>query len=374
MGGPVRITDVKLIPFRRPLEGKAKDVMIKGQSLLPHITEFVAIQLLTDEGVTGESLSLGGGLGMAHYLSNTIKPLLIGRDPAQREAIWQDMWDLNRLWFTPLFAIGIMDVALWDLYGKSVGKPVHEILGTYRTKLPVYASSMTKPTIEAFAEEALKYKAMGYHGYKLHVVGSDPKEDIKACAAVRKAVGDDWALMIDSVSAYNQTDALRVGRALEELDFEWYEEPLRDYDLHGYKMLADKLDIPILAAEVNEGSIFTMSEFIAQRAIDIARADVAFKGGVGAVKKIAGMAEAFGLNLEVHNNANQMLEAANIAVAMSIKNTKYYEQLVPEQLFQFGVKELIHVDREGYVHVPTGPGIGVELDWDFVNKYKLGEM
>ena len=74
------------------------------------------------------------------------------------------------------------------------------------------------------------------------VVGSDPKDDIKACAAVRKAVGDDWALMIDAVSAYNQTDALRVGRTLEELDFEWYEEPLRDYDIHGYKMLADILD------------------------------------------------------------------------------------------------------------------------------------
>jgi L-alanine-DL-glutamate epimerase-like enolase superfamily enzyme len=370
----MKITDVKLTPFRRPLEGKAKDVMIKGQSLLPHITEFVAIQILTDEGITGESLSLGGGLGMAHYLSNTIKPLLIGRDPAHREAIWQDMWDLNRLWFTPLFAIGIMDVAVWDLYGKSVGKPVHEILGTYRTKLPTYASSMTKPSNEAFAEEALKYKAMGYHGYKLHVVGRDAKEDIKACAAVRKAVGDDWALMIDAVSAYNQTDALRVGRALEELDFEWYEEPLRDYDIHGYKMLADKLDIPILATEVNEGSIFTIPEYITERAIDITRADVAFKGGVGAVKKIAGMAEAFGMNLEVHNNANQMLEAANIAVAMSIKNTKYYEQLVPEQLFQFGVKEILRVDNEGYVHVPTGPGIGMELDWDFVSKYKLGEL
>lgn len=369
----MKITDVKLTPFRRPLGGKAKDVMIKGQSLLPHITEFVAIEIRTDAGVTGEGLSLGGGLGMAHYLSNTIKPLLIGRDPAQREAIWQDMWELNRLWFTPLFAIGIMDVALWDLYGKSIGQPVHEILGTYQTKLPTYASSMTKPTVEAFVEEALKYKEMGYHGYKLHVVGR-PDEDIKACRAVRKAVGDDWALMIDVVSAYNQTDALRVGRVLEELAFEWYEEPLRDYDIHGYKMLAQALDIPILAVEVNEGSIYTMPEYITERAIDIVRADVAFKGGVGQVKKAAALAEAFGMNLEVHNNANPILEAANLAVACSIKNTKYYEQLVPESLFQFGVEELIHVDKQGYAHVPKGPGFGMKLDWDFINAHKLGEL
>ena len=369
----MKITNVRLVPFRRPLEGKAKDVMIKGQSLLPHITEFVAIRLETDEGITGESLSLGGGLGMAHYLSNTIKPLLIGRDPADRELIWQDMWELNRLWFTPLFAIGIMDVAVWDLYGKSVGRPLHEILGTYRKKLPTYASSMTEPTIQAFVDEALKYKSMGYHGYKLHVVGR-PDEDIRACTAVRKAVGDDWALMIDVVSAYNQTEALRVGRAIEELGFEWYEEPLRDYDIHGYRMLADKLDIPILAVEVNEGSVYTMTEYITQRAVDILRADVAFKGGVGQVKKAAALAEAFGLNLEVHNNANPMLEAANIAVAMSIRNTKYYEQLVPETLFQFGVKRGIHVDEEGYVHVPDGPGLGVELDWEFVERYKLAEL
>ncbi|GGC65333.1 enolase C-terminal domain-like protein [Chelatococcus reniformis] len=369
----MKITDVKLVPFRRPLGGKAADVMIKGQSLLPHITEFVAIRIETDEGITGESLSLGGGLGMAHYLANSIKPLLIGRDPAQREAIWQDMWELNRLWFTPLFAIGIMDVAIWDLYGKSVGRPVHEILGTYQTKLPTYASSMTKPRVEDFVEEALRYKERGYHGYKLHVVGR-PNEDIKACQAVRKAVGDDWALMIDVVSAYNQTDALRVGRALEELGFVWYEEPLRDYDIHGYKMLAQALDIPILAVEVNEGSIFTMPEYITDRAIDILRADVAFKGGIGAVKKAAGLAEAFGMNLEVHNNANPVLEAANLAVACSIKNTTYYEQLVPEPLFQFGVEELIRVDGEGFAHVPQGPGLGMKIDWDFVDKHKLGEL
>jgi L-alanine-DL-glutamate epimerase-like enolase superfamily enzyme len=368
----MKITEVKLTPFRRPLDA-AKDVMIKGQSLLPHITEFVAVEILTDEGVTGECLSLGGGMGMAHYLANTIKPLLIGRDPAQRELIWQDMWELNRLWFTPLFAIGIMDCAIWDLYGKSVGKPVHELLGNYRDKLPAYASSMTKPSVQAFVDEALRYKEMGYHGYKLHVVGR-PDEDIKACRAVRKAVGDDWALMIDVVSAYNQTDALRVGRVLEELNFEWYEEPLRDYDLHGYKMLAANLDIPILAAEVNVGSIFTMQEFVTNRALDILRASVAFKGGIGPTKKAAALAEAFGLNVEIHNDANPMLEGANLAVAMSIKNTKYYEQLVPEKLFQFGVKEQIQVDREGYIHAPTGPGIGVELDWEFINRYKLADM
>lgn len=369
----MKITDVRLVPFRRPLPGKAKDVMIKGQSIAPHLSEFVAIQIRTDEGLTGESLSLGGGQGMAHYLSNTIKPLLIGRDPADREAIWQDMWELNRLWFTPLFAIGIMDVALWDLYGKSVGQPIHKLLGGYRTKLPVYASSMTKPSVEAFVEEALKYKEMGYHGYKLHVVGR-PNEDIAACRAVRRAVGDDWALMIDVVSAYNQTDALRVGRALEELDFEWYEEPLRDYDIHGYKMLAQALDIPILAVEVNEGSIYTMTEYITERAIDIVRGDVAFKGGVGQLKKAAALAEAFGMNLEIHSNANPVLEAANLSVACSIRNTTYYEQLVPEGLFNQGTEAPIRIDREGYAHVPEGPGLGMKIDWDFIEAHKHAEL
>ncbi|MGD9665634.1 MAG: enolase C-terminal domain-like protein, partial [Novosphingobium sp.] len=153
-----------------------------------------------------------------------------------------------------------------------------------------------------------------------------------------------------------------------------YEEPLRDYDIHGYKMLADTLDIPIAGVEVNEGSLYTTPEYIVQRAVDIVRSDVSFKGGVGQVKKTAALAEAFGLNLEIHTNPNPLLDATNLQVALSLKNSDFFEQLIPESLYDFGVKETVHIDKEGFAHAPKGPGHGIEIDWDFVNRYKILEL
>ena len=188
---------------------------------------------------------------------------------------------------------------------------------------------------------------------------------------MRKAVGDDWPLMIDVAGNYNHQQALMVGKVLEELSYHWYEEPLRDFDLHGYRMLADKLDIPICGVEVVGGSMYTTPEYITTRAVDIVRADVSFKGGIGPLKKIAGLCEAFGMNLEVHTNANTLIDAANLHVIASIPNTEYYEQLVPEALFTLAGVEKIHIDREGFAHVPQGPGIGARIDWELVERYKV---
>jgi L-alanine-DL-glutamate epimerase-like enolase superfamily enzyme len=369
----VKIKDIKLTAFRRPTDASGKDMMIKGFSVRSLLSEIVAVQVFTDEGFVGENLSLGGGLGLAHYIAHNIKPMLIGRDPEYLEALWQDMWELNRLWFTPQFAIGTVEVALWDLFGKILNRPIYKILGAYRDKLPVYGSSMTKETAALFVEEALKYKERGFHGYKLHPVG-EPKFDIACCLAVRKAVGDDYTLMLDAVSAYNQGQALYVGRAIEEMGFYWFEEPMREYDIHGYRMLADKLDIPIMGVENNEGGLYTTAEFITTRAIDIVRSDVTLKYGVGQVKKTAALAEAFGMNLEVHTNPNPMLDAANLQVALTIKNTDFFEQFVSEHIVRYGVKEWLQIDKEGYVHPPRGAGHGLEIDWDFVNAHTISVL
>lgn len=366
------IEDVKLTVFRRPSKG-SDATMIKGQDIANLHAEVVAVQIIDTDGRVGETLSMGGGLGLGHYIAATVKPLLIGRDPAHREAIWQELWDLDRLWFSPLFTIGTMDTALWDLYGKQMNAPIHELLGTYRTKLPTYASSLTHAVVEEFVDEALKFKEQGFHAYKLHVLG-EPDFDIECCQAVREAVGDRYKLMVDVVAGYNQVDALRVGYALDDLNFHWYEEPLRDYDLSGYKMLADKLRTPIAGTETNEGGLGARADFIASRAVDIVRADPSLTYGIGHTKKIAALAEAFGMNLEVHTNPNPMMDAAALQVACSLKNTEFFELLVPREAFDFGVQEPVFVDPEGYAHAPDGPGLGINIDWDYVNANKIAEL
>lgn len=370
----MKITDVRIISYRPPMpEGFSSPTLYGGQSIEAYITDFLLVQLVTDEGVTGEVVSAYGGLSLGHSIADRLRPILIGRDPAYREAIWQDMWRLDRLNYTTQFAIGTVDVALWDLYAKGLNAPLHQLLGAVRDKVPVYASSMEHPTAEMFAEEAVRFKELGYQGYKLHVWG-DAKRDVKLVETVRDAVGGDYTLMIDVAGNYNHVDALRVGRVLEELDYHWYEEPLRDFDLHGYRMLADKLDIPIAAVEVAPGAMYTTPEYITTRAVDIVRADVSFKGGVNQLKKTAALCEAFGMNLEVHTNASTIIDAANLHVIASMPNTEFYEQLVPTELFTLGGVEKIHIDSEGFAHVPEGPGIGAQVDWDLVEHYKVAEL
>lgn len=369
----MKIEDVKLTAFRRPLPGSASELTIKGQSIAPYVTDFLAVQIITDEGITGEAISGYGGLSLGHSIADRIRPFLIGQDPGMREAFWQEIWALNRLLYTTQFAIGTVDVALWDLYGKSVGEPIYRLLGGVHEKLPAYASGMSFNDAQGFVDDALKYKEKGYQGYKLHVLGK-PKADLAACVAVREAVGDDFTLMIDVAGAYNQTEALRVGRVLDELKFHWYEEPLRDFDLHGYKMLADKLDLPIMAGEVMPGAMYTTPEYIVTRAIDTVRGDVSFKGGISQLKKMGSLAEAFGMNMEIHTNANSHIDAANLHVAASLFNTEFFEQLVPEHFFQFEVCDPIVIDGEGFAHVPQGPGVGLPLDWDFIERYKVADL
>ncbi|MGV9861762.1 enolase C-terminal domain-like protein [Rhodococcus koreensis] len=365
----MKIDDVKITVFRRPGDG----TKIKGQSMQHLTADIVALQIITDEGHVGETLSLGGGMGMGHYLASSIKPMLIGRNPLEREAIWKDMWDLNRLWFSPLFMVGTADVALWDLYGKIKNSPIHEVLGTFRTKIPTYASSMTLSSPEAFVEEALKFQELNYHGYKLHVLG-DPDFDIECCTAVREATRDDFKLMVDVVAGYDQAQALRVGRALQEMGYHWFEEPLRDYDLAGYRMLTEKLDIRIAGTETNEGGLLARAEFVASNACDIVRADPSFTYGIGHTKKIGALAEAFGKNLEIHTNPNPMMDAAALHVALSLPNTEFFEQLVPTETFNFAVDQPVQIDSQGYAVAPDGPGLGVNIDWDYVNKYKIAEL
>jgi L-alanine-DL-glutamate epimerase-like enolase superfamily enzyme len=139
-------------------------------------------------------------------------------------------------------------------------------------------------------------------------------------------------------------------------------------------MLADKLDIPIIAGEVMPGALYTTPEYILTRAIDIVRGDVSFKGGVGQLRKLGALAEAFGMNIEVHTNANSLIDTANLHVAASMANTEFFEQLVPTHFFNFEATDEIVIDSEGYAHVPDGPGLGLSIDWDFIERYKVAEI
>ncbi len=361
----MKITDVKVQCYSYPTPP------LRGTQFgtTEHAT---LVRVLTDEGVEGNAVgrALGGASGrlLADGVLATARPKVLGEDAFQREKVWQKLWALDRSSHLQIFATSVIDVALWDIAGKALGAPVWKLLGGYRDKVPVYASSARLPRVEDYVAEALHYRARGFPAYKLHPF-ADPVRDVEVCRAVREAVGPGMALMLDASCEYDHEQALRVGRELEKLDFYWYEEPINAYDVRGYTELCRTLEIPIIAAETVAGSMRSTAQYIDQRAADILRADVYWRGGITATMKTAHLCESFGIKTELHHGASPLMDIANLHCACAMKNCDYIEVLVPEERYRYGLKSYIEVDAQGYVRPPSGPGLGADIDWDFIENH-----
>ena len=196
--------------------------------------------------------------------------------------------------------------------------------------------------------------------------------------ALRDAVGDDMTLMSDPVAEYTLDQAIAVGRDLERLHYKWLEEPFRDFELYKYTRLCEALDIPIAATETTRGAHWGVAQVIAQKAADIVRADVSWKDGITGTLKICHMAEAFGINCEIHTTTMNFMDLVNLHVSCAVRNCEYFEYFVPEEDFRFPMKGLLPIDENGIIHVPQTPGIGGELDWELIEKqchsYRKQEM
>ena len=332
----------------------------------------VAIE--TDEGVTGHSFlgsAFQGADEFAGQVLQRLKPLVMGRNPLDSGAIWQELWSRNRR-VAPT-AICAVDVALWDIAGKVAGLPIHRLLGTCREKAPAYASSASMSDPQQYVDEALSFRERGWQAYKIHPQRS-PTRDLEICAAVKRALGDSMVLMLDSMWAYGYEQALRVGLAIQEMGFYWYEDPLAEDDLYGYVKLKQKLNIPILATEYSPGGLYGYTTWILERATDMLRGDVAVKAGLTPMIKIAHLAEAFRMKCEIHHGGNSLNNAANLHLTMAIPNCEYFEVLLPDEAQKHGLVREIEVDREGFVHAPTEPGLGYAIDWELVERNTVGVL
>jgi len=296
---------------------------------------------------------------------------VLGQDPLERERLWQALWQRNRT--TTQRAIGAMDVALWDLGGKIAGLPIHRLIGGYRDSVPAYASSAVLPSVEAYADEAGRFKADGWTAYKIHPP-TEPAVDIAVCQAVRRAVGDGYTVMLDPTWAYQYPEALRVGRVAEALGFHWYEDPLADDDVYNYVKLKQQLSIPILATEYAPGGFTALAPWITAQATDFLRGDVAVKGGITPLVKSAHLAEAFHMNFEIHHGGNSLNNVANLHVTMAIRNCEFFEVLLPAGAQKYGLLEDIEVDRAGLVHAPSGPGLGAAIDFELIERHKTSVL
>jgi L-alanine-DL-glutamate epimerase-like enolase superfamily enzyme len=343
------------------------DASRMGGSPMPW--DVVLLALSSESGLVGYATALGArsGLVTLTYLMDVIAPVVLGRDVTEREAIWHELWNVDRhLGFFPVFLPGPVDVALWDLAARAAGLPLYRYLGAYRNELPVYASSLFKATPAEYAEEAQRYVAQGIRAYKAHPPGGVAR-DIEVHHCVRDAVGSAVTLMSDPVGEYTLEEAITVGRDLERLKYHWFEEPFRDFELAKYAELCRSLDIPIAGTETTRGGPWGVAQAIRFGAVDIVRADVSWKAGITGTLKIAHLAEANGMRCEVHCTTMGIMDIANLHVSCAIRNCEFFELLVPEEPFRFPMAEPYPVTQGGTIRVPELPGLGVGIDWTAVD-------
>jgi L-alanine-DL-glutamate epimerase-like enolase superfamily enzyme len=302
----------------------------------------------TDEDVFGVAPAEYWGDTVAQIVTRKVAPQLVGLDPLRREDLFRRMWDIDRLEQLPVYVMGLVDLACWDLLGRLAGLPVWRLAGGYDPRVPAYASTATFAETAEFLDVTDQCLALGFRAIKLHAWG-DSRRDAALCLALREHVGPDVDLMYDGSAAFRYADSVYLGRALEEAAYRWYEEPMPEFSLEPYRRLVAQLDIPILGAECTEGAHQTAYEWLAGGACDLIRTGVDFKGGLTGALRIAHVADAFGTTAEVHGGG-----LPNLHLAAAINNCSYYEAMV---LTNPATRDPL-VDETGHAVAPEAPGFG----------------
>ncbi|MEO1016988.1 MAG: enolase C-terminal domain-like protein [Pseudomonadota bacterium] len=376
------IDRVEIREYSYNVDGLSRDqqfnvIAVKGASL--SFSTF-ALRIWTRDGAIGEYCPMWGGKSAQLGQALMIAPALLGRDPNERGAIWEDMKRALRQ--VGFLGVGVLDICLWDLVGKLVGLPIVDMLGRYRTNLPTYASTLhgseegTLTSKEAFGAFAEHCKALGYPAFKIHGwTDGNVKREIDNILHVRHVVGDDMELMIDPASVLiTFADALKVGRACDEVGFFWYEDPMRDCGTSAQLAikLRECLKTPLLLMEHVRG-IEPKADWLVSRATDFVRADPELDLGITGTMKIAHIAEGFGLDCEVH-----ACGPAHRHCMGAMRNSNYYELalVAPEApnpvppIYTCGYSEQLEdVGADGCFPVPVDrPGLGVTYDWALIER------
>ncbi|MGK9146045.1 hypothetical protein KXS11_00245 [Plantibacter flavus] len=312
------------------------------------------IRIITDTGHEGVAFSRNGVITQ-DLVDRRIREDLIGLNALDREYIWHRMWELDRVEEFPIYTMGMIDVALWDLASKQAGLPLWQFAGGFRQSLPAYASTSTFSSIEQYLDVADQCLALGYRSIKLHAWG-DARQDARLSLALREHVGPDVPLMFDGSAGFDLPDSIYLGRALSEARFDWYEEPMREFSVHSYARLAERVEVPLLVGETSDGAHYNTADFIASGCATSVRTSTELKGGFTGALRIAHLAEAFQLRAEIHGPG-----IAHEHLAMIIPNTTSYESLVTSSTV---TRDPI-VDSDGLIHARAEPGVGLPQGLDY---------
>ncbi len=329
--------------------------------------ETAFVKISTADGIFGwgEALAPVAPEVVQQIIEQLLAPALIGRNPLDVNVLWNVMYDLMRergyYGGFMLDAISACDIALWDLCGKILGQPVHQLLGgAFRDEIPCYVSGLPRPTAEERVDLAQTYTEQGFDAFKL-AAGHGVRADVKSVAALRDALGEDATLLLDAHWVYSLDEAVHLGHALADLGAGFFEAPINPEDVESHAQLAAAVAVPVAIGET-ERTRYQFRPWLTQKAADILQPDVG-RAGISEVFKIASLAEAFNVKMAPHLSVGLgICIAATIQVAAAIPNLYLLEYQPPVFEIANALLESPLVCRDGCYEVPSGAGIGVALD------------
>lgn len=329
---------------------------------------YVVARIQTDEGLEGLGYTmLVGGAGaesVREYLEKSLAPQLIGENALHVGRLWQKMYDTDRgirKKGIPVYAISALDIGLWDLLAKSMGRPVWQLLGACAEKIAVYGSGgFLSYSVDDIVKEAEGFLALGCRHYKMKIGRPNLMENVERVRAVRKALGDNVELLVDANQRWDVATHLKIGRRLEEFDLFWYEEPVLADNIAQCAQVARALNIPIATGE-NEYTRYGFRDLIEQKAAHYLNPDIHRCGGIGELMKIAHLAAAYDLPIAPH-----LVPELSIHVLVSVPNAALVEILAgaPAELWQ----EPPEV-KNGMMAPPNRPGHGMEFSAEALKRF-----
>ena len=348
------------------------------------------IEVETDEGITGIGEADSSprvveaiiDAPVSHDKSAGLREVVLGRDPFDVEVLWNEMYD--RTYFygrkgAAITAISAVDMALWDVIGKALDRPLYQLLGgKHRDAVRAYASTLfpDDPTdtdrmrreAEAALDSGFTAIKFGWGGF-----GRDRRADLELLGAAREVLGEEFDIMVDAGMVW-QEDVKGAVKRTNELDREhdvyWMEEPFYADNLDGYRALSEACETRIAGGE-EEYTLYGFREFAERGRPDVLQPDVARSGGITHLQKIASLAAERGLPFVPHGYSTDVIVAANLQLIAANRNAPLLEYCVEDSPLRWDLVEEDLTATDGYVEIPDRPGLGITLNRDTIAEYRV---
>ena len=341
-----------------------------------HVHEgLVLCRITSNDGTTGMS-------GLTTYTetavdrsiyeaAKNVAPYIVGVSPMYMEKIHSK---LNAQYnFLKSQCISLFDIALWDLAAKRAELPLYEYIGAAKHRVPVYASLPMFPDVKGYLDSLKLIEKDPYRNVKIHPF-CRLTQDLELIDALSEKYGRRFGFYFDTEQQYGREEALKIGKQLEQHScFIFFEAPISDHDVEGYRWLRSKLDIPIVQSGIEIFSPLMIAYLLQQGVCDRLRFDVTLTGGVTAAQKLLGLAEAANLKTEIQSWGYLITQAANLHMMLSTVSSGEFEQAMPCEPYEWGALATLRMDDEGFISPPDKPGLGIEYDWNLVDRCTMDQ-